>query len=113
MSAKPSLLDKWTPVGPEAAAARGRFAMPVPSREEVRADILYMMGSVFVFSLINALVKWEAARYPLAEVVFFRCAFSLVPCVALLAASGGLALLRTHRLHEHIGRGVMQFIAMM
>jgi drug/metabolite transporter (DMT)-like permease len=96
------------------AAAKGtprRFAMPVPSREEVRAGILYMMGAVLVFSLINAGVKWEAALYPVDEVVFLRCVFSLLPCLALVASHGGFRLMRTRRLHEHIGRAVMQFIS--
>jgi drug/metabolite transporter (DMT)-like permease len=87
--------------------------MPVPSREEVRAGIFYMLASVLVFSVINALVKWEAARYPLDEVVFFRCAFSLLPALALVARGGGVRLLRTRRLNEHVGRGVLQFISIM
>lgn len=86
--------------------------MPVPSRQEVRAGIFYMMSSVFVFSLINAVVKWESARYPLNEVVFFRCAFSLLPAFALVAAGGGARLLRTRRVKEHLGRGLLQFISM-
>jgi drug/metabolite transporter (DMT)-like permease len=100
----------------DAAAAGGgrrRFIMPVTSHEEIRAGIFYMIGSVFVFSLINALVKWESARYPLAEVVFFRCVFALLPALALIGASGGFKLLRTHRLKEHLGRGVTQFVSMM
>jgi drug/metabolite transporter (DMT)-like permease len=96
-----------------AAMPRDRFAMPIPSREEIRAGIFYMIGSVFVFSALNAGIKWEAARYPLGEVVFLRSLFSLAPCLALIAASGGLKLLRTRRLGEHIGRGIMQFISMM
>jgi drug/metabolite transporter (DMT)-like permease len=112
MSAKPSLLEYWNPVKTRAGAAP-RFAMPIASREEIRAGIFYMIASVAVFSVINAVVKWEAARYPLNEVVFFRCLFSLVPCLALLAATGGFRRLRTQRLKEHIGRGAMQFISMM
>jgi len=100
-------------VAPPRAAASRRFIMPVPSREEVRAGILYMLASVCVFSLINAVIKWQSARYPLDEVVFFRCIFSLLPCCAILYAQGGLRLLRTHRLREHLGRGVMQFTSMM
>jgi drug/metabolite transporter (DMT)-like permease len=88
-----------------------RFAMPVPSREEVRRGIYFMISSVLAFSLINAGVKWETARYPLGEIIFLRCVFSLIPCVVLLATNGGWRLLRTQRLREHIGRGVMQFIS--
>jgi drug/metabolite transporter (DMT)-like permease len=112
MSAKPSLLEHWNPVKTKAGAAP-RFVMPIASREEIRAGIFYMIASVAVFSVINAVVKWEAARYPLNEVVFFRCLFSLLPCLALLAATGGFGRLRTQRLKEHIGRGAMQFISMM
>lgn len=109
MSAKPSALETdWRPRAP----AR-RFAMPVPSRDEVRAGIFYMLGSVFVFSVVNALVKWEAARYALDEVVFFRCVFSLVPAFALVAGGGGARLLRTGRIREHLSRGVLQFVSMM
>src|SRR5579863_4001434 len=102
MLAKPTIVPVSDPEAAELAAPR-RFAMPVPSREEVRAGIFYMIAAVFVFSVINALVKWEAARYPLAEVVFFRCAFSLLPCIGLVAASGGIGVLRTRRIREHLG----------
>jgi drug/metabolite transporter (DMT)-like permease len=96
-----------------AAAPPGRFVMPAASREEIRAGIFYMLASVSVFSLINALIKWQSAQYPLSEVVFFRCLFSLLPCSAILYAKGGLRLMRTRRLREHIGRGTLQFISMM
>src|SRR5690348_8769932 len=111
MDAKHITTTAWAEARAAAAAPR-RFAMPAPSREEVRAGILYMIGAVLVFSVINAAVKWETARLPVNEVIFFRCIFSLVPCAALLAASGGFRLLRTRRLKEHIGRGILQFISM-
>ncbi len=106
-------IDQATEREPEAARPSARFAMPVPSREEIRAGILYMVAAVFVFSVINALVKWETASYPLDEVVFFRCAFSLLPCLVLVMRSGGFRLLRTQRLKEHAGRAVTQFVSMM
>jgi drug/metabolite transporter (DMT)-like permease len=94
-----------------AEAPPRRFAMPVPSREEIRRGIVYMVSAVLVFSLINAGIKWETARYPLGEIIFLRCVFSLIPCLALLATGGGWRLLRTQRLKEHVGRGVMQFVS--
>jgi drug/metabolite transporter (DMT)-like permease len=111
MPAKPAPIETpWR--APRAAPAR-RFAMPAASREEIRAGIFYMLASVFVFSVINALVKWESARYPLDEVVFFRCAFSVLPALGLVFAGGGVRLLRTGRLKEHLGRGILQFVSMM
>ncbi|HXZ00053.1 MAG TPA: DMT family transporter [Stellaceae bacterium] len=99
--------------GAEPAPPR-RFVMPVPSREEVRVGIFYMLATVFIFTVINALVKWEAARYPLGEVVFFRCALSLLPCFALVAGNGGLRLLlRTRRLKQNVLLGILQFISLM
>jgi len=83
--------------------------MPEPSREEIRRGIFYMIASVFVFASANAMVKVAEATYPATQVVFFRCAFSLIPCLILIATHGGFRILRTRRLPEHIGRGVMQF----
>jgi drug/metabolite transporter (DMT)-like permease len=97
---------------PAAATRRARFVMPAASREEIRTGIFYMVGAVFIFSAINALVKWEEARYPLDEVVFFRCLFSLIPCATLVIFTGGFARLRTHRLGEHVGRALLQFVSM-
>ena len=83
--------------------------MPEPSREEIRRGIFYMVASVFVFASANAMVKVAEATYPATQVVFFRCAFSLIPCLVLIATHGGFKLLRTRRLPEHLGRGIMQF----
>lgn len=112
MPAKPSPAEtEWHA---SARAPSRRFAMPVPSREQVRSGIFYMLASVFISSVINALLKWEAARYPVGEVAFFRCAVSLLPCFVLVAGSGNpWRLLRTRQLKGHIGVGVLQFVSMM
>lgn len=89
-----------------------KVIMPVPSRDEVRRGILHVLAAVFIFAVINAVVKWEAATYPVTEIVLFRCFFALIFCLGLVAAQGGLRLLRTHRLPEHIGRGTTQFVSM-
>jgi drug/metabolite transporter (DMT)-like permease len=112
MPATNASTDIETIDAPASAAQRARFVMPAASREEIRSGIFYMVGAVFVFSAVNALVKWEAARYPLDEVVFFRCLFSLIPCTALVLSMGGVATLRTHRLGEHVGRALLQFVSM-
>lgn len=90
----------------------GRFVMPAPSREEVRKGIAYMVMSVFAFSIVNALVKWQVATYPVNEIVFFRCLFALLPCIVLVATHGGSRILRTHRLREHAARATVQFLGM-
>jgi drug/metabolite transporter (DMT)-like permease len=88
------------------------FQMPTPSPEEVRRGIAYVITSVFIFSVVNAAVKWLVATYPVTEVVFFRCVFALVPCVVLVMTHGGLASLRTRRLRDHALRAGSQFLSM-
>jgi drug/metabolite transporter (DMT)-like permease len=88
------------------------FVMPVPTREEVRRGIVYVVASIFVFALTNALIKWLVARYSVVEIVVFRSTFALVPCIYLVATRGGILALRTKRLHQHITRSVLQFVSM-
>ncbi|HEY0522288.1 MAG TPA: DMT family transporter [Stellaceae bacterium] len=84
--------------------------LPASSRDETTRAIFYAVAAVFVFAAVNALTKWEVARYPITEVVLFRSIFALVPCAGLVAASGGLPVLRTRRLAEHFMRALVQFI---
>jgi drug/metabolite transporter (DMT)-like permease len=88
------------------------FSMPVPSRDEIRRGIFYMLAAVFLFAGINTLVKWQVARYPLGEVVFLRCFFALLSSSIVVMAQGGLPLLRTRRIGGHIGRSILQFTSM-
>jgi drug/metabolite transporter (DMT)-like permease len=88
------------------------FVMPVPTREEVRRGIIYVVASIFVFALTNALIKWLVVRYSVVEVIVFRSSFALVPCLYLVATRGGVVALRTKRLHQHVTRSVLQFVSM-
>ena len=89
------------------------FTMPTPSPDEIRRGIFYAIASVFIFAAANAMVKWLVADYPLNEVVFFRCAFALVPCFVLVATHGGwTACLRTGRMRDHAMRAISQFLSM-
>lgn len=89
-----------------------KVVMPVPSREEIRHGIFYMIASVLVFAVVNALVKYLEDDYPVSEVVFFRSVFALLFALALLTRHGGFPTLRTRRLPEHVGRGALQFVSM-
>jgi len=89
-----------------------KVVMPVPTREEVRRGILYMILSVAVFAVVNALVKYQEAVYPVSQVVFFRSIFALLFSCVLVMRDGGFSILRTHRIVEHVGRGTLQFISM-
>src|SRR5260221_13525369 len=88
------------------------FVMPVPTREEVRRGIIYVVASIFVFALTNALIKWLVVRYSVVEVIVFRSTFALIPCLYLTATHGGILALRTKRLLQHVTPSVMQFFSM-
>jgi len=88
------------------------FVMPAPTREEVRRGILYVVASIFVFALTNALIKWLVVRYAVVEVIVFRSTFALIPCLYLIATRGGILALRTKRLHQHVSRSLLQFVSM-
>jgi hypothetical protein len=44
--------------------------------DDIRLGIIYMVASVFLFSIQNAIGKWLAQSYPIPMLVFFRSAGS-------------------------------------
>jgi drug/metabolite transporter (DMT)-like permease len=73
----------------------------------VLKGVALKVAATFVFALMSATIKAEAARYPVGEVVLFRSAFALVVLVAWLAWRGEFpAALRTRRPIGHIGRSL-------
>src|ERR1700719_4988552 len=75
--------------------------------EDVRLGILYMLASVFLFSIQNAIGKWLAQRYPIPMLVFFRSAVALLPSFLLVLHAGGISTLRTSRLGAQFGRAAI------
>jgi drug/metabolite transporter (DMT)-like permease len=84
-----------------------------PRRDQIPLGILHMVGASLLFALVNAMVKWEVARYPVGEVAFFRSLFSLVPCYLMILPRTGMAVWRTGRRFDHVKRAVSQFSSMM
>ena len=78
-----------------------------PRVEDVRLGILYMVASVFLFSIQNAIGKWLAQTYPIPMLVFFRSAVALLPSYLLVLHAGGHSVLRTNRLGAQFGRAVI------
>lgn len=61
--------------------------------------------AMFLFALLDALVKWLAtAGYPTWQLVFCRSLFAFLVIVPLIRAQGGTSLLRTSRLRSHLFR---------
>ena len=75
--------------------------------EDVRLGILYMLASVFLFSIQNAIGKWLAQTYPIPMLVFFRSAVALLPSFLLVLRAGGISVLRSRRLGAQFGRAVI------
>ncbi len=72
----------------------------------------HMLAGVLLFSIMDAMVKWLVADYPVHQIVFFRTVFALLPCLYFIARSGGLATLRTRRPLVHVVRGLIGLAAM-
>jgi drug/metabolite transporter (DMT)-like permease len=75
--------------------------------DDVRLGILYMLASVFLFSIQNAIGKWLAQTYPIPMLVFFRSAVALLPSFILVYRAGGLGVMRTTRLGAQFSRAAI------
>lgn len=81
----------------------------------VRQNLLaagHLMASLFLFAIMDAMIKWLSADYPVHQIVFFRSAFALVPVLWLAHRSGGLSSLRTRRPGAHFLRGLVGVLSM-
>jgi len=86
-------------------------AVAVSARHNVLGAI-HMMVGLFLFSVMDVLIKWKAADYPVHQLVFFRASFGLFPCFVMIWQAGGLATLKTRRPGEHFLRGLVGLGAM-
>ena len=75
--------------------------------DNIRLGILYMIASVFLFSIQNAIGKLLAESYPIPMLVFFRSFIALLPSLILVMRAGGLRVMRTNRLGGQFGRAVI------
>jgi drug/metabolite transporter (DMT)-like permease len=80
---------------------------PAPRVEDIRLGILYMVASVFLFSIQNAIGKWLAQSYPIPMLVFFRSFIALLPSFLLVMRAGGFRVMRTNRMGAQFGRAVI------
>jgi drug/metabolite transporter (DMT)-like permease len=82
-------------------------------QDRILLGIALMLSSVVLFAVVYVLVKELVARYPLAQVMFFRSALALLPAMALMArAPRGLALIRPSRPLGHLVRSFFGLVAM-
>jgi len=63
-----------------------------------------MLAGIASFAVMDAIIKWLTADYPVAQVVALRSWFGLPLLCLFTLHGGGLAALRTRRPLVHIGR---------
>lgn len=73
---------------------------------------VHMVVGLFLFGVMEVLIKWKVADYPVHQLVFFRASFGLVPCLLMVWQAGGLKTLKTRRPGEHFLRSVVGLSAM-
>jgi drug/metabolite transporter (DMT)-like permease len=86
-------------------------AVAVSARQNV-AGAIHMMIGLFLFSIMEVLIKWMVGDYPVHQLVFFRASFGLIPCLVMVWQAGGVSALKTRRPREHFLRGLVGLSAM-
>ena len=71
-----------------------------------------MVLAVFLFTCMDAVVKWVGQTYPVGQIVFFRNVFAFLPILYFVSRTGGVAVLRTRQLGGHMLRGLVGVAAM-
>ncbi len=74
--------------------------------------IVLMCAAVLCFTVMDAMIKHLAGRYPTLQLVFARNVFALIPVIYPLMKDGGFKLLRTRRPIGHALRAVFGLISM-
>lgn len=74
--------------------------------------VALLVVSMLSMTLLTGIVKDLSERVPLAEIMFYRFAFSLFPFAVLVARAGGLASLATRRPFDHAVRIVCGLVSL-
>jgi len=66
--------------------------------------IVMMLAGIAGFAVMDAIIKWLTAEYPVPQVIALRSWFGLPILILLAMREGGLPALKTRRPLVHIGR---------
>jgi len=75
-----------------------------PKNERPIFGVGMMLGSVSVFAVMDSLVKWLAADYPIYQIMFFRSAVAVLPISLFIMVAGGWRVLKTAHPRLHVLR---------
>ncbi len=84
-----------------------RVAAPALATPLVGAGLAFGALAFALFTVMDTTIKWLSAGYPVHELLFTNALFALVPVALTTLRRGGLARLRTQRLHLHVLRGLL------
>lgn len=80
--------------------------------QSFKLGIFYMLGAMFIFSVINAVVKNVIVDYSPIQLVFFRCFFACVPISLFLTLRGQWTLPSPFKWKIHLFRGILHALAL-
>jgi len=98
----------------------GRLPMPgrrpdaspfVKPGDNVPLGILWMVAATVLLALAAAIAKWQAAIYPVGEIMFFRSLSGLIFCALIVLPVSGFAVFSTGRPGAHMARGLSQAVS--
>ncbi len=92
---------------PAAKVTQLPIASALPAAPAIGAGLGLGALAFALFTVMDALVKWLSATYPVPELVFTNSLFALLPVLVVSLRRGGLARLRTRRLGLHVLRGLL------
>lgn len=86
--------------------------MPGLANARKNAGILLLLAATLVVALADALAKWLAADYPVAQIIFVRSSIGLVLVTLFIACFGRFRDLRSRRMHWHLTRAGLITVTM-
>lgn len=86
--------------------------MTEDSAEKPYLIFFAMIACNFLFACMQVFIKLASQTQDIAQIMFFRNAFGLVPVAILIALSGGFSLLRTKRPLGHFLRSTVGTFSM-
>jgi drug/metabolite transporter (DMT)-like permease len=74
--------------------------------------IAIMILGLLVFAVLNGVVKDQAQRFPVTEIIFFRNLFGLLPLLAAVPFSGGWPSLKPSNIAGHLLQAVAMSVTL-
>ena len=80
--------------------------------QSFKPGILYMLGGMFIFSVVNAIIKDVTLNYNPIQLVFFRCLFACIPISFFLTLRGQWMMPARSDWKIHLIRAILIAIAL-